>query len=191
MVIQWHRLKHLYFKSVGKTVSFSVMATSCFNYRGIADKALWEGVWHHILQRARVFCSVLLLLSRTHSPHPDPPSAASGSLPADCAGWSHHPVVKERGRSELWRLHFLMHFSNSVWEVFITLSSSCWYRSLISSSYWVFSESERGSGGGAEVSIMGGASELFNSLLLCCSSTGTESPKDKEVKYISPTQLQQ
>lgn len=98
---------------------------------------------------------------------------------------------KERGRSELWRLHFLMHFSNSVWEVFITLSSSCWYRSLISSSYWVFSESERRSGGGAEASIMGAASEFFNSLLLCCSSAGTVSPKDKEVKYVSPAQLQQ
>jgi len=34
------------------------------------------------------------------------------------------------------------------------------------------------------VSIMGGASEFFDSLLLCCSLTGTFSPEDKGVKYV-------
>lgn len=159
------------------------MALSSFNFRSILGKASWEDICDIINCRGHecsaLYCHYWAELTSSWS------TICCFRFSASWLCWlissSCGERGKDRGRTELWGLHFLMHISNSVWEVFITLSSSCWYRSLISSSYWVFSESERGSGGGAEVSIMGATSEFFDSLLLCCSSTGTVSPEDKEV----------
>lgn len=63
-------------------------------------------------------------------------------------------------------------------QVGLTLSSSWWYKSLISASYCVFCSSDSGRGGGAKLSITTVVSLLlFLFLLLSCSSTGTESPR--------------
>lgn len=53
-----------------------------------------------------MFCDVRDIVLDVHdgvsSPHPDPPSAVSVTLPADSADWSHHPGQEERECTCVW-----------------------------------------------------------------------------------------
>lgn len=56
------------------------------------------------------------------------------------------------------------------------MSSSCWYRLVISASYCPFSPSDSGAGGGAKGSTRAASPLPFLLLLLSCWSRGTASP---------------